>query len=63
MRSSRLLVTAAVLLLVGIGGLVLLGSGVVGPAPSGNSPEARGQWIYQTGPIRRAASRSRGAAA
>ena len=49
MRSSRLLVTAAVLLLVGIGGLVLLGSGVVGPAPSGNSPEARGQWIYQTG--------------
>ena len=49
MRATRFLVVAVVLLVVGIGGLVLLGSGVVGPAPSGNTPAARGQWIFQTG--------------
>ena len=49
MRATRFLVAAVVLLVVGIGGLVLLGAGVVGPAPSGNTPAARGQWIFQTG--------------
>ena len=49
MRATRFLVAAVVLLVVGIGGLVLLGAGIVGPAPAGDTPEARGQWIFQTG--------------
>ena len=49
MRATRFLVAAVALLVVGIGGLVLLGAGIVGPAPAGDTPEARGQWIFQTG--------------
>ena len=49
MRSPRLLFAAAVLLLVGIAGLVLLGTGVIGPARTGATPAARGQQIFDTG--------------
>ena len=49
MRATRFLVAAVVLLVVGIGGLVLLGAGIVGPAPAGDTPEAQGHWIFQTG--------------
>lgn len=38
-----------VLLAVGFIGLVLLGTGVIGPVRPGDTPEARGQWTFETG--------------
>ncbi|MGE5140076.1 MAG: c-type cytochrome [Rudaea sp.] len=49
MKGTGLLIGGLVLIVAGIVGLVLLGSGVLSLATSAGTPEARGRWIFETG--------------
>ncbi len=49
MRAKKLAFVGIVLIAIGIVGLVLLGSGVITPSPSNDTPAARGEWIFRTG--------------
>lgn len=49
MRGSGVLIIALALIVVGVVGLILLGTGALPINRAGNTPDARGEWIYQTG--------------
>ena len=49
MKGTGFLIAGLALILLGVAGLVLLGSGILPLAVSNSTPEARGTWIFQTG--------------
>lgn len=49
MRGRGLLITALALIVIGIVGLILLGTGALPMNRVANTPTARGEWIYRTG--------------
>ena len=49
MRGRGLLVTALALIVIGVVGLILLGTGALPINRVANTPTARGEWIFRTG--------------
>ncbi len=49
MKGSALLIGGLVLVILGIAGLVLIGSGILSGGAAGSAPAARGEWIFRTG--------------
>ncbi len=49
MKGTGLLIGGSALILIGVVGLGVLGSGLLVLGPDASTPAARGEWIFQTG--------------